>query len=708
MTALIAFTALLAPQPQETPKTMQPPVAATKPHVLEKHNHKRIDEYYWLRDRENPDVIQYLKEENAYLDAAMGHTKDLQAALQAEFKARIKQTDTTVPYRKDGYWYYSRTIEGKDYQVICRRKGTMEAPEEVLVDGNKEAEGTKFFSLGVVSVSPSNQLLAWGADTVGRRFYTVRFRDLATGRELPDVLKDITSSLVWANDSKTVFYAKQDPQTLRSYRIYRHTLGADPAQDPLIYEESDVEFSVGLQKTRSKKFVVIRSSQTLANEFRIIDADRPESAPVVFTPRERGHEHEIDHYSGRFYIVTNLKARNFRLMSAPEDKTQHENWTEVLPHRDDTLLAGITIFKDYLLVTERRGALVHLRVRPWSGEGEHYIDFGEPAYAAGLGRNEEDDTGLVRYHYSSLTTPYSVYDYNTRDKTRTLLKRDEVLAGFDQNNYVTERLWAASHDGVQVPVSVVYRKGEPPKNARPLLQYGYGSYGLSSDAYFNPFVISLLDRGFVYAIAHIRGGQEMGRQWYDDGKLMKKKNTFLDFISVTEHLVKNGYADPKRVYAMGGSAGGLLVGAVMNMRPDLYHGIVAMVPFVDVVTTMLDDTIPLTTFEYDEWGNPNEQAAYEYMLSYSPYDQVQKKAYPNLLVTTGLHDSQVQYWEPAKWVARLRARKTDKNLVLMHTNMDAGHGGASARYQHYEEVARIYAFLLDRAGLAANAISVSR
>jgi oligopeptidase B len=382
------------------------PGGGEKPHVLEHHNHKRIDEYYWMRDRENPEVIQYLKDENAYLDAAMAHTKQLQDALQAEFKARIKQTDTSVPYRKDGYWYYSRTIEGKDYPVICRRKGAMEAPEEVLVDGNKEAEGTKFFSLGAVSVSPGNQLLAWGADTVGRRFYTVRFRDLATGRELPDVLKDITSSLVWANDSKTVFYAKQDPQTLRSYRIYRHTLGADPAQDPLIYEEANVEFSVGLQKTRSKKYIVIRSSQTLANEFRIIDADRPESTPVLFAPRERGHEHEIDHYGDRFYIVTNLKARNFRLMSAPEGRTSRENWTELLPHREDTLLAGMTIFKDFMLVTERRNALVHLRVRPWSGEGEYYIDFGEPAYAAGLGRNEEDDSGLVRYNYSSLTTPY--------------------------------------------------------------------------------------------------------------------------------------------------------------------------------------------------------------------------------------------------------------------------------------------------------------
>lgn len=677
---------------------MQPPVAAKRPHVLEKHNHKRIDEYYWMRDRENPEVIQYLKDENAYLEAAMAHTKQLQAALQNEFKTRIKQTDTSVPYRKDGYWYYSRTVEGKDYPVISRRKGTMEAPEQILIDGNKEAEGKKFFSLGGMKVSPDNQWLAWGSDTVGRRFYTVRFRDLATGKDRPEVLKDVTSSLEWANDNKTVLYAKQDPQTLRSYQVYRHVLGTEQAADVLVYEEKDVEFSVSVSKSRSKRYIQIRSSQTIATEHRLIDADRPESAPVLFTPRERGHEHEVDHFGGRFYILTNWQARNFRLMSTPVDKTARANWAEVIPHREDTLLESMTIFKDFMLLTERRGALEHLRVRPWSGQGEHYIEFAEPAYAAGPGRNEEYDTEIVRYHYSSLTTPNSVYDYNTKTKTSTLLKRDEVLAGFDPANYTTERVWAVAHDGVKVPVSVVYRKGKPLKGDRPLLQYGYGSYGISMDASFNPFAISLLDRGFVYAIAHIRGGQEMGRQWYDDGKLMKKKNTFLDFISVTEHLIQAGYADPRRVYAMGGSAGGLLMGAVMNLRPDLYHGVVAAVPFVDVVTTMLDDTIPLTTSEYDEWGNPNQQAAYEYMYSYSPYDQVGKKAYPNLLVTTGLHDSQVQYWEPAKWVARLRARKTGGNLVLMYTNMDAGHGGASARYQYYEEVARMYAFLIDLAG----------
>lgn len=698
MTHLALMLALFAPLAQEAPQKMQPPVAAKKPHIIEKHNHKRTDEYYWLRDRENAEVIQYLKDENAYLDQAMAHTKPLQDTLQAEFKARIKQTDTSVPYRRDGYWYYSRTIEGKNYPVICRRKGTMEAPEEILVDGNKEAEGTRFFSLGAVDVSPNNQLLAWGADTVGRRFYTVRFRDLASGKELPDVLKDITSSLEWANDNKTVFYARQDPQTLRSDRIYRHVLGTDPAQDTLVYEEKDVEFSVAVGKTRSKKFIVIRSSQTVSTEFRLIDADKPDSAPFVFTPRARGHEHEIDHFGDRFYILTNLNARNFRLMSTPVAAPAQANWAEVIPHRDDTLLDGMTIFKDFLLLTERRNALVHLRVRPWNGSGEHYIEFGEPAYAAGLGQNEDYDTSVVRYRYSSLTTPNSVYDYDVKSRNRTLLKRDEVLAGFDSANYITERVWATAHDGVKVPVSVVYRKGKPLKGDRPLYQYAYGSYGISSDAYFNPFVISLLDRGFVYAIAHIRGGQEMGRQWYDDGKLMKKKNTFRDFISVTEHLVKTGYADPKRVYAMGGSAGGLLMGSVMNMRPDLYHGMVAQVPFVDVVTTMLDDSIPLTTFEYDEWGNPNEQAAYEYMLSYSPYDQVEAKAYPHLLVTTGLHDSQVQYWEPAKWVARLRARKTDTNRVLFHTNLDAGHGGASARYQRYAELARVFAFMIDLAG----------
>jgi oligopeptidase B len=678
---------------------MDAPVAAVKPHPIVKHNHSRTDPYYWLRDRSNPEVIKYLEDENRYLDTSMAHVKDVREKLFEEFKARIKQTDASVPYRKDGYFYYSRTEAGKNYPILCRRKGSLDTPEQVMVDGNKEAAPHKFFSLGAVDVSPSGSLLAWGADTVGRRFYTIRFRDLQTGAELPDVLHDVTPAVEWANDNKTVFYVKQDPQTLRPYRVYKHVLGTDTSKDALVYEEPDTEFHIEISKTKSKKYILIQSDQTLTTETRYIDADAL-GAPKVFQARVRGHEYHVDHYGDRFYIISNDKARNFRLMSTPVAKTAMSAWTEVIPHRDDTLLSGIEIFRNFMVVTERRNALVHLRVRPWSGNGEHYIDFGEPAYSAGLAQNYEYDTDVVRYRYSSLTTPNSVYDYDTKKRSKVLLKRDEVLAGFDQKNYVTERVWATAHDGIRIPVSIVYRKGEPLNGDRPLFQYGYGSYGHSIDAAFNPFVISLLDRGFVYAIAHIRGGQEMGRQWYDEGKLLKKKNTFRDFISVTEHLIKSKYADPKRVYAMGGSAGGLLMGAVMNMRPDLYHGLIAGVPFVDVVTTMLDESIPLTTFEYDEWGNPNDQTYYEYMLSYSPYDQVEKKAYPNLLVTTGLHDSQVQYWEPAKWVAKLRTMKTNKNRLLFYTNMDAGHGGASARYKKYEEVALQYAFLLDLAATA--------
>jgi oligopeptidase B len=699
----IAIMASAAP-PETTSekKNMQPPVASIKPHKHEKHGVTRVDNYHWLRDREDPEVIAYLEAENKYLQSNLAHTEELQRKLVTEFKTRIKQDDTTVPYRRDGYYYYRRMETGKNYPILCRKKGSLEAPEEIMVDGNKAAEGHKFFQIGSANVSTGNDLLAWAADTVGRRFYNVRFRNLTTGESLPDVIKDVTSSIAWANDNKTVFYAKQDPQTLRPYRIYRHVLGTDPAQEQLMYEEKDTTFNCYVFKTKSKGYILIASSHTLTDEYRYLDANKPEGEFRILQARERGHDYRFDHYGGHFYIVTNKEAKNFRLMRTPVDKTQLSNWEEVIAHKPGTLLQDIAVFRDRLVVTERRNALVHMRVRPWSGEGEHYIDFGEPAYAAGLAENFDFDSELVRYRYSSLTTPNSVYDYNMNTRTKTLLKRDPVLGGFDSANYVTERLFAPSHDGTKVPVSVVYRKDIKKRGSNPLLQYGYGSYGASMDAFFNPFAISLLDRGFIYAIAHIRGGQENGREWYEAGKLLNKKNTFRDFTAVTEFLVNSKYADPKRVYALGGSAGGLLMGAVMNMRPDLYHGIIAAVPFVDIINTMLDDSIPLTTAEYDEWGNPNEQQFFEYMLSYSPYDQVAKKAYPNLLVTTGLHDSQVQYWEPAKWVAKLRAMKTDKNKIFMRTNMDAGHGGASARDKRYEEIALEYAFLLDLAGAAAN------
>lgn len=672
----------------------RPPAPAARPQKLVNHGHTRVDPYFWLRQREDPEVLAHLKAENAYLDASLAQVKPLREQLFNEFQTRIKQTDESVPNRRNGYWYYTRTVAGKNYFIYCRKKETLEAPEEILLDANQLAAGHDFFAVDAIHVSEGNDIVAYAADTVGRRFYDIRFRNLRTGEELPDVIRDVTASFTWANDNRTLFYVRQDPDTLRAYQVYRHVLGAD-AEDRLVFEEADVAFHCSVEKTKSKRYILIGSHQTLSTEFRYLDADRADGEFRVFEPRRRDHEYQVDHFQDHFYVRTNDGAKNFRLMRTPVSATAQGHWEEVIEGRPDVLLVDFDISQNFLTVTERTQGLVHFRVRPWSGEAEHYVAFQEPAYAAQLTGNYEFGTDLLRFQYSSLTTPVSIYDYDMHTRARTLLKRTDVLGGFNQANYVTERVQAVSHDGVRVPVSLVYRKGFQRDGKRALLLYGYGSYGHSIDAAFNPFVISLLDRGFVYAIAHIRGGQELGRQWYEDGKLQKKKNTFKDFIACTEHLVREKYADPARVYAMGGSAGGLLMGAVMNMRPDLYRGMIAAVPFVDVVSTMLDESIPLTTFEYDEWGNPGRQPDYEYMHSYSPYDQVEAKAYPNLLVTTGFHDSQVQYWEPAKWVAKLRSFKTDQNQVLFYINMDAGHGGASGRYRRYEEIALQYAFLLD-------------
>ncbi len=678
---------------------MEPPIAKRIPHKLEKHGHVRVDPYYWLRDRNNPEVIRYLEEENRYTDARMAHTGPLQEKLFQEFRTRIKQTDMSVPYRRDGYFYYTRVEEGKDYPIYCRKKGSLEAPEEILVDVNQVAAGHKFCSVTFPSVSSGQNLIAYGVDTVGRRFYTIYIKNLATGEVLKDRIPNVTGNVAWANDNRTLFYARQHPVTLRSYQIFRHVIGTDPAQDVLVYEEKDETFRCFVFKTKSKRYLMIGSTQTLSSEYRYLEADQPEGSFRIFAPRQRDHEYRVDHFGDHFYIRTNLKAKNFRLMRTPVQRTDVENWQEVLPHRDDVLLEGFEIFRDHLVAVERRDGLMRLRVLPWSGKGEHYVDFGEPAYLAFPTDNFEFDTPLLRYSYSSLTTPPSVYDYDMTTRRRILLKREEVLGGFDPANYQAERLHATAPDGVRVPISLVYRKGFRKDGTHPLLLYGYGSYGSSTEASFNPYRISLLDRGFVYAIAHVRGGQELGRSWYEDGKLLKKKNTFTDFMACAEYLVRGKYADPKRLFAQGGSAGGLLMGAVINLRPKLFRGVIAAVPFVDVVTTMLDDSIPLTTNEYDEWGNPNEKKYYDYMLSYSPYDQVEAKAYPNLLVTTALHDSQVQYWEPAKWVAKLRAMKTDNNLLLLKTYMEAGHGGVSGRYQRYRQIAFEYAFLLSLAGI---------
>jgi len=682
------------------PKTTRP-VARIVPVNLEKHGHTRTDNYYWFNERDNPQVIAYLEAENTYTEAVMAHTQGLQRALFEEIKGRIKQTNMSVPYKMDDYFYYTRFEDGQEYPIHCRKKGSLDAPEEVMLDVNVIAEGHEFCDVGRFAVSSEQNLLAYPVDTVGRRIYTIYIKDLATGEIFQDEIPNVTGNMAWAQDNKTLFYTRQDPVTLRWYQVYRHVLGTDPAQDPLVYEETDETFDCFVLKTKSKRYVMISSRQTLSTEVRYLEADAPQGEFKVLLPREREHEYAVDHYQDYFYIRTNDQAKNFRLIKTPVAKTGKEHWQEIIPHRDDVLLQGFEIFRDHLLVVERKQGLIQMRVRPWSGEGEHYLDLDEPAYLAFANDNHDFDTPILRYTYTSMTTPPSVFDYNVVTRERTLLKQEEVLGGFDAGNYQTERLMAAAEDGTEIPISIVYRKGMEKNGDNPLVLYGYGSYGASLDATFSAERLSLLDRGFIYAIAHIRGGEEMGRWWYEDGKMLKKKNTFTDFIACAEHLVCSQYTSPKKLFAMGGSAGGLLMGAVLNLRPDLFKGVVATVPFVDAVTTMLDESIPLTTSEYDEWGNPNDKTYYDYILSYSPYDNVEAKPYPNLLVTTSLHDSQVQYWEPAKWVAKLRAFKTDQNRLLLRTKMEAGHGGVSGRYKRYKETAFTYAFLLDLVGTSA-------
>ena len=680
-------------------RAMRPPRAAIVPHRLEIHGHVRIDNYYWLKERDNPEVLAYLKAENAYTGKMMKHTRTVQEKLFREIKDRIRQTDMSVPYREEDYFYYTRFEEGREYALHCRKKEALSAAEELLLDGNLLAEGHSYFSLGGRAISAGQDILAFAVDTVGRRIYTVRFKNLATGELFEDRIEGATGNIAWANDNRTLFYARQDPLTLRSHRIFCHRLGQDQAGDRLVYEEADETFNCYVFKTKSKKYLMIGAHQTLSSEYRFLEADNPDGDFKVLQPREAGHEYQVDHYDGKFYIRTNLQALNFRLMETPLDRTGQDNWREVIGHREDVLLEYFEIFRDYLVVEERREGLVKLRIIPWSGEGEHYLDFGEPAYLAYIGTNREFNTRLLRFGYSSLTTPNSVYDYDMRTREKKLQKRDEVLGGFDTEDYRTERLYATARDGVRVPVSLVYRKGMGKKGGNPLLLYGYGAYGHSSDPVFSSARLSLLDRGFIFAIAHARGGEELGRQWYEEGRQLRKKNTFTDFIDCAEYLIGQGYTGPERLFVQGGSAGGLLMGAVVNLRPELFRGVIARVPFVDVLTTMLDPDIPLTTGEYDEWGDPNRKEFYDYMLSYSPYDNLETKEYPNLLVTTGLHDSQVQYWEPAKWVARLRALKTGDNVLLLKTRMDAGHGGVSGRFRRYRETAFEYAFLLDLAGI---------
>ncbi|MBS0026873.1 S9 family peptidase [Chitinophaga sp. 2R12] len=675
---------------------IKPPVAEKIAKELSIHGDKRIDNYYWMNDRENPKVLAWLNAENAYLDTVLSPEKMLREKLFDEMKSRIKETDMSVPYLKNGYYYYTRYETGKEYPVYCRKKGSLEATEQVILNVNELAAGHAYCHVGGLSISPDATLMAYGIDTVSRRRYTIRIKNLETNELLTDVIPETTAASTWAGDNKTLFYTRKDTVTLRADRIMRHTLGT-PA-DKEVYHEADETFDVSVSKTKSGKYIVINSESTLSSESRILDAAKPNDAFRIFQPREKEMLYSIDHRGDKFYIVTNWNALNFRLMETALDKTSRQSWKEIIPNRPDVLLEGLELFKDFTVLEERKGGLTMIRVINEQTHTEKYLSFSEPAYTASVGTNPEMDSRELRYNYTSMITPNSVYDYNLETGKSELKRQQEVLGGYDPKDYASERLFATATDGTKIPISIVYKKTFEKNGKSPLLLYGYGSYGNSMDATFDSGLLSLLDRGFAFAIAHIRGGQEMGRQWYEDGKMFKKKNTFTDFIASANYLVDQHYTDSAHLYAMGGSAGGLLMGAVANMAPTLFNGIVAQVPFVDVVTTMLDESIPLTTGEFDEWGNPKNKDSYDYMKSYSPYDNVTAKAYPNMLVTTGLHDSQVQYWEPAKWVAKLRELKTDHHFLLLHTNMDAGHGGASGRFTALKEVALDYAFLLKLEG----------
>lgn len=681
--------------------TIAPPIAAVKPKKLEKHGNVRIDNYYWLNERENPEVIDYLNKENAYYNAMTAHTKQFQADLFEEMKSRIKEDDSSVPYLYNGYYYITRYEKGKDYPIYARKKGSLDAKEEIMFDCNEMAKGHAYFQLGGLNVSEDNKWCAFGVDTVSRREYTIQIKNLETGEILPVKLEKTTGGSTWASDNKTLFYTRKDLVTLRSEKIYKHKLGSEAKDDVLVYHEKDDTFSVYIYKEKSKKYLVIGSNSTLTTEYQILEANNPDGQFRVFQKRTRGLEYNISHFGDSFYVVTNKdKATNFKVMKTPENATAKENWKDLIPHRKETLVEGIEIFKDYLVVEERNNGLNKIRIMPWSGKGEYYLPFEIETYTAYTTTNVDFDTEVLRYSYQSMATPSSVIDFNMRTKEKTIMKEQEVLGGkFDKNNYTEERVWATAQDGTKVPISIVYRKGIKKDGSNPFLLYAYGSYGSSMDPYFSSIRLSLLDRGFIYGIAHIRGGEDLGREWYENGKLLKKKNTFTDFIDCSKYVIDQKYTSAKHLYAEGGSAGGLLMGAIINMAPELYNGVIAQVPFVDVVTTMLDDSIPLTTGEYDEWGNPNEKEYYDYMLSYSPYDNVKKQKYPNLLVTTGLHDSQVQYWEPAKWVAKLRTMKIGDSQLFLDTNMDTGHGGASGRFEAIKEVTKEYTFLLDLEGI---------
>ena len=678
-------------------KSISPPSAKKIPSKLTKFESVRVDNYFWLNNRDNPEVIDYLEKENDYYEKMTSHTKSFQQEIFKEIKDKIKEDEESVPYFLNGYWYVTKFEKEKNYPIYIRKKDTLKSKEQILFDCNVLAKGHEFFNLSNFKISPNNKFIAFSTDTVSRRLYTIKIKNLETGKILEESIDNSSGSFAWANDNKTLFYTNRDIKTLRNDKIYRHTIGENSNKDKLVFHEKDNTFYTSVSKSKSNKFIIISSYSTLTSEFQFLDASNPQEEFKLFNKRKRGLEYSVSHYGKDFYIITNTdNSKNYKLMKTPIFNTEYKNWKDVIKHRDDVMLEGIDIFKDYLVISERFNGLSRINIKKWDNSENYYLDFKSETFSSYTTTNIDFDTDILRYGFNSMTEPALVIDFNMKTKEKTIRKQQQVLdSDFRKENYISERLWAPSSDGVKIPISIVYKKGLKKNGKNPLLLYGYGSYGNTIDPYFSISRLSLLDRGFVFAIAHVRGSEYLGREWYENGKLFKKENTFKDFISSTKYLISEGYTNVKQSYAYGGSAGGLLMGAVINLAPELYNGVISAVPFVDVITTMLDESIPLTTGEYDEWGNPNDKKYFDYMLSYSPYDNVKKLNYPNLLVTSGLHDSQVQYWEPAKWVAKLRDLKSNNNLLFLDTNMDAGHGGASGRFEALKEVAKEYTFLFD-------------
>ena len=678
-----------------------PPTALKKEKKLEIHGDLRIDNYYWLNERENPEVISYLEEENNYTESVLGSTKKLQEKLFEEMKSRIKEDDSSVPYYFNDYWYITKYEKGKEYPVYTRKFKNLDADEEILLDVNLLAKDYKYYRVSGISISPDNSKLAFGIDTLSRRIYTIKVKNLESGEMYSDNISGVNSYATWAADNETLFYTGKDSQTLRSDKIYRHKLGSDQENDVLVYEEKDDTFSTYVYPSKSREYIMIASGSTMSNEFRFLSSKTPLDKFEIIQKRERGLEYTPYQFEDMFYISTNIdNSTNFKLVKTPISKPSKSNWKDVIPHREEILLEDVDFFRDFMVIGERENGLLKIRIKTWDNKTDYYLDFKSgfdfenETYSASIGSNPDFNTDLLRYSYTSLTTPYSVIDHNIKSQEEEIKKQQEILGGkFDSNNYTSERLFATAHDGKKIPISIVRHVDTELSPETPILQYAYGSYGSTVDPSFSSVRLSLLDRGFAFAIAHIRGGQYLGRPWYEDGRMLSKKNTFKDFVSCSKYLIDNNLTSKNHLYAEGGSAGGLLMGAIMNMAPELYNGVIAAVPFVDVVTTMLDESIPLTSGEYDEWGNPNDKEYYDYMLSYSPYDNLREVEYPNTLITTGLHDSQVQYWEPAKWVAKLRNFHQGENVIILKTNMDAGHSGASGRFEPLKEIALEYAFL---------------